>query len=219
MILESPKAIIDLEQHCISGSEFIHIGGKMFTAMGVQWTFFGRDESIFLEKDVRVFFETNLGVAMVTEDNDNFSSYDDNGFTVISGDALQISPNPDGHVFDFLQNVEIKTNDFRMNCDRLEVCSSGGSPMRVFDYQLGGECVARMKGTGNVCMQQSHRSFFADCVELFPREGVVLLSGCVNAVDNGDHMHAEKFILRRGEKHVLVGQDGTEQRYISFEIP
>jgi lipopolysaccharide export system protein LptA len=210
LILESPEAEFSRDGNQVGGENFIHLVGNLFTVIGGRWTFFGSDHSVILERDVQVFFETNLASAL--------ASGKEGGFTVISADSLQVARSGDGFSLEFLQNVVTQSDDLLLTCDRMEVETVWEGPLAALEEKSAEEAIRRIHARGHVHSEEANRHMEADGVELFPREGLAVLSGRVTIADGENVVRGRRIVLRRGELHLLTDGDGTVRRDISLEV-
>jgi lipopolysaccharide export system protein LptA len=217
--MESASALLQLHpQRHISGTEFVHVTGSYFAAMGTRWTFTATDQSIALEENVQVFFESNLHTPFST--GDKGAAMDHGGaFTAISSEFLLISRCDDELIFDFLGTVEVRSDDFSMACDRLEIHSHSELYTLAMGKKIPGPCLRNMRAIGQVSIEQNGHRASADAVELFPNEGVLVLSGNATLCDENGSAVAEQLILRDKERRIVVQQSGQERSKILLDLP
>jgi hypothetical protein len=212
LVLESPFAEFDGAENRITGDDFIHVVGNLFTAIGGRWTFFGEDHSMILERDVQVFFETN--VAQILSDDATKGG----GFTCVTGDSLQITDCAHGFSLDFLQSVAVRADDFILTCDTLHVETLAVDPIVILEQRVGQESVRSIRAEGNVTVEGSGQVIHATVAELFPEEGVAILSGDVAVVDGDAPLKGRRVVLRHGESRVLVDAGADSRDVVGFEF-
>ncbi|MDR3316951.1 MAG: hypothetical protein LBS68_02715 [Puniceicoccales bacterium] len=215
IILESPSAEFNGDDNCLSGADFIHVVGNLFTAIGSRWTFFGEGRSIILEQEVQVFFEANIVRTFSTASNGEPRKGED--FTTITAHALQISDSSQGFLLNFSQEVTILANDFKLTCDALEVEALYVDQAIFLDHGTAGEVLRSLRAEGNVHVEEPVRAIHADVMEFFPEEGVLLLSGNVSIAEDGMTFYGQKIFIRRGDKHVLVDSSAVVRRAIACD--
>ncbi|MDR3116988.1 MAG: LptA/OstA family protein [Puniceicoccales bacterium] len=210
LILESPRAEFFRDGNQACGENFIHLVGNLFTVIGGRWTFFGADPSVILERDVQVFFETNLARAL--------ASGEEGGFTVIGADSLQVIRSADGFSLEFLQNVVTQSDELLLTCDRMVVETVWERPLAILEEKSTGEAIRRIHAQGHVHFEEARRHMEADGAELFPREGLAVLSGRVCVTDGERVVRGRHIVLRRDALHVLTDGDGVVHRDISLDV-
>jgi lipopolysaccharide export system protein LptA len=210
LILESPVAEFSRDGNQIGGENFIHLVGNLFTVIGGRWTFFGIDRSMILERDVQVFFETNLASAL--------ASGEEGGFTVITANSLQVVRTEDGFSLEFLQNVVTQADDLLLTCDRMDVETVWERPLAQLEEQSAVETIRRIHAQGHVRFEEVQRHMEADGAELFPREGLAVLSGRVTVSDGENVVRGRRIILRDNKLHILTDGSGMVHRDISLEV-
>lgn len=217
IVLESPSAEVNTNDNRICGQDFIHVVGHLFTAMGSHWSFFGDDHTIILERNIQVFFETDLSRILVGRTAADGAG-EENGFTAISSNSLQITDRGQGFAFDFIQAVEVKGNDFDLTCDELEVQTASEGSIVMLEQKIANDQVRKIRAAGNVHLRDSCRQIEADGAELFPSSGVVVLSGRVKITDEEGTLRGDRIVLKNREKHILVESDGTVRSEIALDI-
>jgi lipopolysaccharide export system protein LptA len=213
LTLSSPQAEFSRDKNCIVGENFIHVVGHLFTAVGGSWMFFGADRSVVLENNVQVFFETNLAKSLAPD-----GERGDGGFTAITAESLQITGSDDGFVLEFSQNVVVQASDLLLSCDRLVVETAFERPVAMLDKTAMDEAIRRIIGDGHVRCEESGRCMEAEWMELFPREGLMVLSGKVSIADENGVVLGQRIVVRKKELHVLTASDGTVHRDICLEM-
>jgi hypothetical protein len=207
MVLGSPEAFLDGHGQCIYGEEFVHIAGELFTVMGARWKFQRDDNQITLDREVRVFFEVDLARELEGDTGKSF----DAGYTSVTGECLRICPSSMGIFFDFTGHVEVLSSDFALTCDHLTLQSVEEKPVFILSEPLGGTRIRNVKTDGNVFVSHGKQTFQADRGEIFPEEGILVLTGNVSIDDTVDIVTGEKFIIRDGKKRDLCQiQEGKD---------
>jgi lipopolysaccharide export system protein LptA len=215
IVLESPKAEVLLEKKQIFGENFIHVVGNLFTATGDRWTFFGEDRSVLLDKNVHVFFETNLAKAIASDVADG----DGGGFTAVSSESLQLSDSGDGFMLEFSQSVTVRADDLLLTCDRLEVETICERPMATaLLVRPAGEMIRVIRADGHAAMRDSQREIWADLAEIFPREGLVVLSGNATVASNAGVLRGQRIVLRQKDTRILVDEANVPRNAFSIEM-
>jgi hypothetical protein len=162
---------------------------NLFTAVGGEWTFFGEDRSILLEKDVRAFFEIGHPTA------DEGDSLEES--LTVDSHFLQISHSLDGFVLNFLQSVTVHTAELSLGCNSLTVEISFTEPFLLFGQTMDREAIRSIRAEGDVHLDQVDRSMEADVAEIFPEEGVIVLSGDVSIEDQKGVWQGDYIVFRR----------------------
>jgi lipopolysaccharide export system protein LptA len=139
-------------------------------------------------------------------------------FIVIDSDLLQISQSQEEFLFNFSQNVEVKGVDFRLTCDHLKMHGEGGIAMVAMEQKISHHHLRSIRALGHVFLEQDDCFASANLMELFPEEGVIIFSGDAKLRDEKGTLCAEKFILRNGERRILVENDGTERSRVTIDI-
>ena len=157
-----------------------------------------------------MFFETNLARAL--------ASGEEGGFTVITADSLQVVRSADGFSLEFLQNVVTQSDELLLTCDRMEVETVWERPLAILEEKSAGEAIRRIHAQGHVRFAEALRHMEADRAELFPREGLAVLSGRVTISDGDGVVRGRRIVLRRDALHVLTDDDGVMHRDITLEV-
>jgi lipopolysaccharide export system protein LptA len=219
--LESPVAEFNAAENCLAGTDFIHVVGSLFTAVGGQWTFFGEDHSLILERDVQVFLETDVAALLATDGPATGSQPEAlplDGFTTLTSHSLEISDFPQGFLLHFTEAVAVQTDHFFLNCDRLDVEILAERPIVVLKEKITGEAVRQIRAVGHVCIEEELRHIHADAAELFPREGMLILSGNVSVEDADGTLKGSRIVVRQKDKRILVDDQDTVRQAISIDF-
>jgi hypothetical protein len=192
VVIGGTEAVLSLSRQEISGDEFVHVAGELFTALSTRWKIYGPGRRVVMGKDVRVFFETGI------DPTDNGEWASDGRHTLITDASLEILFDSSGTVFNFNDRTEVLSGDFTMTCNSLKVWSLPGEISLVSGQPANNGKIQKIDAHGNVSAFLGERSFRANSCEIYPEEGVIIFSGNVRIEDKEDTAMGEKFLLRNG---------------------
>ncbi|MDR2677791.1 MAG: hypothetical protein LBB26_04530 [Puniceicoccales bacterium] len=213
MVVGGTEALLNLSEQEISGNEFVHVAGELFTALSTRWKIYGPARRVVMDRDVRVFFE--IGIDDTVEGECGPGS--DGRYTLITSASLQILSNSDSTIFDFTGQTEVLSGDFAMTCDALSVQSLSDGFWIIPGRLAGNGKIQKIDAHGNISALWGDKSLQADSCEIYPEENVVILSGNVHIGNEKGSITGGKFILRSGLCQMIT--DTANMELPTFPLP
>lgn len=192
VVIGGTEAVLSLSQQEISGDEFAHVAGELFTALSTRWKIYGPGRRVVMGKDVRVFFETGI------DPTGDGEWAPDARHTLITSASLEILFDSSGTVFSFNDRTEVLSGGFTMTCNSLNAWSLPGEVLLIPGQPANSGKIQKIDARGNVSVLLGERSFRANFCEIYPEEGVIIFSGNVRIEDKESIVTGEKFLLRNG---------------------
>lgn len=203
--LESPNAILRLEENRAYSEEAIEIVGTNFKITGVGWEWSGETKEIVVKSETVVEF--TQGIAGAFSD----SSAGAGERTEIRSERLLLRTSEAGYSFDFTGEVEALTGQMNLRSKRLlaEVDPPEGRDAEVAVPSAPSELDAlrRLFAEEGVEIVQPGKTVRAGKAEFFPREERALLDGNASVTTPGAYLSGEHIRSQSGEI-VLAGADG-----------
>jgi hypothetical protein len=219
VLMETPLAELDRAENRAEGGGFVHLVGRIFTATGNRWTFFGDGGTLLLEDGVQLFFESDSGGELASSGGPwPFPVDCGDGFATATGDALEVSGGPQVIFLRLFGSVSVRAPGFSLSCARLEAEIRCGQPLALLAKTLDGDSLRRVRADGGLCLEDGERLIHADGADIFPVEGVLLLSGAVCIEDAGTTLCGERIVLRRGDASIYIEDGGSSRQMVSLDF-
>ncbi|MDR0678690.1 MAG: hypothetical protein LBF24_00330 [Puniceicoccales bacterium] len=207
--IESPVAQYDSASSQFVGTDFVHVRGNLFTALGNRWIFFGGERRLVLDSAVQAFLEIDGGA----ESEDILT---EGGRTVVGGQSLQIDVKEGAIFLRFRQDVSLRSGGFLLCSDELVVEIAREEPMRILDQEFAGEAIRSVRAAGAVRVEWPARSATADSAQIFPGEGVIFLSGNVNVLERESQIRCQGLLFRSDQCHTVAEEGICLEQVLQF---
>jgi lipopolysaccharide export system protein LptA len=205
--LDSPEAILRLEENRAESKAPIEIKGSNFEITGLGWAWNGTSKDIKVLTDTRVEFTQSLieTEAVITEDLSPSR-------TLVTSESLHLKTTETAYAFDFNGGVVAKSGTMELSSERLLArAKTPGSNSKTEGIVSGS--LSRLNdliAKGSVVVQDGARRLKADQAQFFPGTEVLELEGSVQVEVGGSLINGEH-ILRESGLVTITGSEGGER--------
>jgi lipopolysaccharide transport protein LptA len=130
--------------------------------------------------------------------------------TVIDSDRLEMVTLEEETHFVFSDNVIVTATNMTVRCDRLEVFA--GRHANAAEGEQTNELgrIQRIFAIGNVRIEQEGRQATSGRAEVFPQEGMIVLTENPVIEDSQGRVSGERIVLYQGESRAVVESGATQ---------
>lgn len=203
--LDSPEAILRLQENRAESKAPIAIKGSNFEITGLGWAWNG------MSKDIKVLTNTQVEFTQSLIGSGAVSAEDSNT-TLVTSESLHLKTTETAYDFDFDGGVIAKSGTMKLSSERLLARAKTPGHALKTDATVNGS-ISRLDdliAKGSVVVNDGGRRLKADQAQFYPGTEVLELRGSVQVEVEGSLIHGEH-ILRESGLVTITGVEGGER--------
>ncbi|MEC8649716.1 MAG: LptA/OstA family protein [Verrucomicrobiota bacterium] len=214
--LDSPFAVLRLDENKAQSEESITIIGGNFHITGNGWTWDGTTKEISVLMNTRVEFKETFAESITGNTIEN----KDEKKTVITSQRLNLRTSEDFHNFNFLEDVKIDSSAMLLTADALQAIaaipsnlpSSISSPVNVKINSL-----REIRARGGVFIEHSDRKIRADAADFFPFKQLAHFGGKPEIELKGAYLSGDAIRAQSGAIELLGSNENGRAQMLLYE--
>ncbi|HBO57015.1 MAG TPA: hypothetical protein DD622_01105 [Opitutae bacterium] len=214
--LDSPFAVLRLDENKAQSEESITIIGGNFHITGNGWTWNGTTKEISVLKNTRVEFKETFAESITGNSIEN----NEGQITVITSDRLNLRTAVDAHHFNFLEDVEIDSSAMLLSADALQAIAilpsnlpnPISSPVKVKINSL-----KEIRARGGVVIKHSDRIIRAQAADFFPLKQLAHFGGKPEIELMGAYLSGEAIRAQSGAIELLGSDEHGRAQMLLYE--
>ncbi|MEC8330484.1 MAG: hypothetical protein VXZ45_05070, partial [Verrucomicrobiota bacterium] len=214
--LDSPFAVLRLDENKAQSEESITIIGGNFHITGNGWKWDGTTKEISVLMNTRVEFKETFAESITGNTIEN----KDEKKTVITSQRLNLRTSEDFHNFNFLEDVKIDSSAMLLTADALQAIaaipsnlpSSISSPVNVKINSL-----REIRARGGVFIEHSDRKISADAADFFPFKQLAHFGGKPEIELKGAYLSGDAIRAQSGAIELLGSNENGRAQMLLYE--
>ena len=214
--LDSPFAVLRLNENKAQSEESITIIGGNFHITGDGWTWDGTTKEISVLNNTRVKFKETFAESITGNSTENKEEQ----ITIITSQQLNLRTVANAHHFNFLEDVKIDSPAILLSADALQakarlpinLPNSISSPVKVKINSL-----KEIRARGGVVINHSDRIIRAEAADFFPLKELAHFGGKPEIELKGVYLSGEAIRAQSGAIELLGSDENGRAQMLLYE--
>jgi lipopolysaccharide export system protein LptA len=208
--LDSPEAVLRLQENRGYSDSTIEIVGTNFTISGVGWEWSGDSKEIIVKFDTVVKFTQGIAGAFVDTGEDEATVQKE---TEIHSERLLLRTSEEAYYFEFTGSVHAVSDQMDLRSETL-IAVADAPAGRADDVAVQAaapeelDSIRQIIARDQVVILQDGKTVKADQAEFYPREQRATLNGAASVATSGAYLSGEQIRSQAGEI-VIVGSSSA----------
>ena len=204
--LDSPDAILRMEENRAVSEAPISIEGKNFTITGKGWDWNGTSKDINVLQESRVeFSQSIMGLSSETDETAIEET------TLVQSEALNLKTTETDYTFKFTGGVIAESNTLRLESDRLDARAVTPEGSDASNLPVSGSLTGLkdLVAIGSVLVTEDNRQLKAERAEFYPSSDMLKLKGAVEVATSNALIYGDSILSQSGVVTIQGQKNGA----------